>query len=117
MVSIKHSKIKNEPTQSAAGKAALEAARNAERVFDARYKFERLLDKWYQANGYISYFKLVSDPGDDGEEGEKGEFESEELALVPTEQLDRCLPYLEETEEVLRTMIEEIKEALEARTE
>jgi hypothetical protein len=94
-----------------AEKKAREAEIRAEQVFAARLKFERLISRCNGLNPNGGSFKLVSDAS------EEGEFEPEELAMVPTEQLGGCLEYLEETQEVLATMIQEITEALDARME
>jgi hypothetical protein len=98
------------PPSKAVKKAADEQAK-AEKVYEARVKFERLISRCHHVNTDWGYFKLVSEPGEDGE------FEPEELALVPTEQLGQCLLYLEETEGVLETMRQEISEAYDARLE
>jgi hypothetical protein len=106
--------VKKNGTPSKAMKKAAEEQVKAEKIYDARMKFERLISRCDHINTKWGYFKLVSEPGEDGEEGE---FEPEELALVPTEQLGQCLLYLEETEGVLETMRQEIIEAYDARFE
>jgi hypothetical protein len=106
--------VKKKSTPSKAMKKAAEGQATAKKIYSARVKFERLISRCDHINTNWGYFKLVSEPGEDGEEGE---FEPEELALVPTEQLGQCLLYLEETEGVLETMRQEIIEAYDARFE
>jgi hypothetical protein len=110
-------KLKRKSPPSKAMKKAAEEQAKAEKIYEARMKFERLISRCHHVNTDWGYFKLVSEPGEDGEDGEEGEFEPEELALVPAEQLGQCLLYLEETEGVLETMRREISEAYDARLE
>jgi hypothetical protein len=106
--------VKKKGTPNKTMKKAAEEQAKAEKIYNARVKFERLISRCDHINTNWGYFKLVSEPGEDGEEGE---FKPEELALVPTEQLGQCLLYLEETEGVLQTMRQEIIEAYDARFE
>ena len=107
-------RLKRKSPPSKAMKKAADEQAKAEKIYEARVKFERLISRCYHVNTNWGYFKLVSDPGEDGDEGE---FEPEELALVPTEQLGHCLGYLEDTQGVLETMRQEISEAYDARLE
>ena len=110
-ISFKPSIVSKAAGLTEAETKAREAEIRAEQVFTARLKLEQLISRCNGLNPNWGSFKLVSDAS------EQGEFEPEELAMVPTEQLGRCLPYLEETQEVLATMIQEVTEALDARME
>lgn len=103
--------VKKSPSVLAAEKKAREAEQRGEEVYNARYKYDHLISAANFLHRNLDYM-LVSDPGVRGEEGL---FEPEELALVPTQHLYRGVIALEETQELLASMIEQIHQALEAR--
>ena len=110
-ISLKPTIVSKPAVLTEAETKAREAEIKKEEVFAARLKLERLVSRCNGLNPNWGSFKLVSDAS------EQGEFEPEELAMVPTEQLGGCLEYLEDTQEVLATMIEEVTEARDARME
>ncbi len=108
---MKKLKRKNPPSR-AMKKAADEQAK-AEEVYRARVKFERLISRCDEINAF-QFTPLVTDPETVDNEGE-GEFEPEELARVPSQQLYHSLLYLEETQERLDDLVRQVREALDAR--
>ena len=108
---MKKLKRKNPPSK-AMKKAADEQAK-AEEVYRARVKFERLISRCDAINAF-EFTPLVTDPETVDNEGE-GEFEPEELARVPSQQVYHSLLYLEETQERLDDLVRQVREALDAR--
>jgi hypothetical protein len=106
--------VKKSPSVLAAEKKVREAEIAADKTFNARQKYEKLIAR---ADGLNEYswggFTLVTDPG--AGEDEEGLFDPKELALVPTRQLYDGRATLEQAQEVLAAMIEQIQQALEAR--
>lgn len=97
-------------------RAAEEARRRqaeAEETYNARVKFERLIAQADALNAY-EFGPLVTNPETVDHDGE-GVFEPEELARIPSQQLYHSLLYLEQTQEILETLIEHIREVLDAR--
>jgi hypothetical protein len=107
--------VKKKGTPSKAMKKAAEGQATAKKIYSAGVKFERLIARCDAINAH-QYTPLVTDPETVDEEGE-GEFEPEELARVPSEQLFHSLIYLEETQEILGELIGQVREALHAREE
>ena len=103
--------VKKKGTPSKAMKKAAVEQNEAEAVYRARVKFERLIAQCDAINAF-EFILLVTDP--EGVEGE-GEFEPEELARVPFQQLYHSLLYLEETQERLDELVGQVREALDAR--
>jgi hypothetical protein len=106
-------KLKRKNPPSKAMKKSAEEIAKAEKIYEARMKFERLIARCDEINAF-EFTPLVTDPATVDNEGE-GEFEPEELARVPTEQLSHSLIYLEETEEILGELVGRVREALYAR--
>ena len=80
-ISFKPSIVSKAAGLTEAETKAREAEIRAEQVFTARLKLEQLISRCNGLNPNWGSFKLVSDAS------EQGEFEPEELAMVPTEQL------------------------------
>jgi hypothetical protein len=98
-------------TPGTAMRKAAEEQNEAEEVYRARLKFERLIAPCDAINAF-EFILLVTDP--EGVDGD-GEFEPEELARVPIWQLRHGLSYLEETQERLEELVGQVREALDAR--
>ena len=105
--------VRTKSTPSNEMKKAAEEQAKAEKIYNARMKFERLIARCDAINAF-QYSPLITDPETVDDEGE-GEFEPEELARVPSEQLFHSLIYLEETQEILGELIGQVREALDAR--
>jgi hypothetical protein len=106
--------VKKQASVRAAEKKAREAEIAADKIFNARQKYEKLIARVDELNE-LSWggFTLVTDPG--AGEDEEGLFDPIELALVPTLQLYHGRIALEQAQEVLAAMIEQNQQALEAR--
>jgi len=98
-----------------AGKADAKAAAAkaaAEKVYNARVKFERLMGRCDDLNDFCwGQFTLIAAP--DAEDD--GEFLPDELALVPDDQLYDGITQLEDAQEVIASMIDQLRDALDAR--
>ena len=104
---------KKKKAPSKAVKKAADEQAKAEKIYEARVKFERLIARCDDINAF-EFTPLVTDPETVDNEGE-GEFEPEELARVPIWQLFHGLSHLEETQEILGELIGRVREALDAR--
>jgi hypothetical protein len=105
--------VKKKGTPNKAMTKAAEEQAKAEKIYNARKKFERLIARCDAINA-LEFTPLVTDPETVDNEGE-GEFEPEELARVPSQQLYHSLLYLEETQERLDDLVGRVREALYAR--
>ena len=105
--------VKKKGTPNKATKKAADEHAKAEEIYRARIKFERLIARCDAINAF-EFTPLVTDPETVDKEGE-GEFEPEELACVPSQQLYHSLLYLEETQERLDDLVGRVREALYAR--
>ena len=108
-------KLKRKNPPSKAMKKSAEEIAKAEKIYEARMKFERLIARCDEINAF-EFTPLVTDPETVDNEGE-GEFEPEELARVPSQQVYHSLLYLEETQERLDDLVGRVREALDARKE